>query len=310
MNGHTRSVLTVVAILVLTACSQEGRFDGTGKAFINVDGKVLTLAEFNELFDAFRMDYDSPRAEEDLRQVRAAFLLQLVEEMIILRRAEELGLKVSEAEKTQAIDEIRRSYGTEGFDEIFIRQAVPRLTWEKRLGMQLLINKVIHADLGPRISVEPEDLSTYLKARAKQEETGPRIRAQQILVSSREEAERIRREILDGGDFSDLAQRHSQAPEGVRSGDMGYLAPGDLPEVLEKAVFALDEGEVSDVISSPYGYHVFKVLQKGQVDGLDTDFQLEKAGKVIRRQKLEAAYRPWLDELRTRYKITVNNEMM
>jgi parvulin-like peptidyl-prolyl isomerase len=193
---------------------------------------------------------------------------------------------------------------------MFIRQAVSRPTWEKRLKMQLLINKVIQADLGPRISVEPEDLSTYLKARAKRDETGSRVRIEQILVSSREEAKRIRREILDGEDFSGLAQRHSQAPEGIRGGDMGYLAPGDLPEALEKAVFALDEGEVSAVISSPYGYHIFKVLEKGPADGLDADFRLEKARKEIRRQKLEAAYRPWLDELRTRYKITVNNEMM
>ena len=91
---------------------------------------------------------------------------------------------------------------------------------------------------------------------------------------------------------------------------MGYVARGDLPEEMEKAIFSLKEGEVSPVVSSSYGYHLFKVIQKGPDDDEGTQHWLDEARGEIKRQKLEAAYRTWLDELRSKYKITVNDEMM
>jgi parvulin-like peptidyl-prolyl isomerase len=120
----------------------------------------------------------------------------------------------------------------------------------------------------------------------------------------------IRRAVERGEDFSDLAQRHSTAPESSKGGDMGYVGRGDLPEEMEKAIFSLKEGEVSPVVSSPYGYHLFKVIQNGPEEGEETQYWLDQARAEIKRQKLEAAYRTWLDELRSKYKITVNDEMM
>jgi len=305
-----KSAVGLVLVLALFACNRENQFDRAGKAFINVDGKVVTLAEFNELFEIFRMDYEPTGDENGLREARATFLLQLVEELIILRRAEELGLDVSKDELERAVETMEASYGKEGLEEMFIKKAVSADTWKKRLRMQLLVDKVIEKDLASQISVDPKDIRAYRDSHHPPDEEALWVRARQILVPTQEEARALLKEIKAGKNFAELAKSHSEAPEAAQGGDLGYLRHGDLPEELEEAVFSLEEGEVSPIIHSAYGHHIFKVVQRLQKDAVEADHWLDKAKAAIKHRKLEAAYRPWLDKLRARYKIVVNDEMM
>jgi parvulin-like peptidyl-prolyl isomerase len=193
---------------------------------------------------------------------------------------------------------------------MFIKRAVSPDTWKKRLEMQLLIDKVIEKDLGEQISVSPQEIKAYHDRRYETPTEIPQVRVRQILLPTKEKATEIRLAIDKGEDFSDLARRHSTAPESSKGGDMGYIAQGDLPEEMEKAIFSMKEGEVSPVVSSSYGYHLFKVIQKMPDEDEGTQHWLDKARAEIKRQKLETAYRTWLDELRSKYRITVNDEMM
>jgi len=305
-----RIALVLPSVLLLMACAGETQFDNAGKPFINVDGKVLTLSEFNELFEAFRMDWEPAGKAGDLRETRAAFLLQLVEELIILRRAEELGLEISQSELDSAMKTMRASYGEDGLEEMFIKKAVSPDTWKKRLKMQLLVDKVIDTDLAQKISVDPEDIRAYHEKHDHPDGQTLQVRVRQILVPTKEQADALLKELKGGADFADLARRHSQAPESAHGGDMGYVYRGDLPEALEESVFSVPEGQISRIIRSSYGYHIFKVVQRVEKDAIEADHWLNEAKAAVKRKKLEAAYRPWLDKLRARYKIVVNDEMM
>jgi parvulin-like peptidyl-prolyl isomerase len=302
--------LVLASILLLMACAGESQFDNAGKPFINVDGKVITLSEFNELFEAFRMDWEPTGQAGDLRETRAAFLLQLVEELIILRRGEELGLEISQSELDAAMETMRASYGEDGLAEMFIKKAVSPDTWKRRLKMQLLVDKVIETDLAQKISVEPKDIRAYHEKHDPPGGKTRQIRVRQILVPTKAQADRILKELKGGADFAEVARRRSQAPEAAQGGDMGYVCRGDLPEDLEESVFSLPEGQISPIIPSSYGYHIFKVVQRVEKEAIEADHWLNKAKAAVKRKKLEAAYRPWLDKLRARYKIVVNDEIM
>jgi dolichyl-diphosphooligosaccharide--protein glycosyltransferase len=89
------------------------------------------------------------------------------------------------------------------------------------------------------------------------------IRAEHILVNSSEEAERLLEEIKDGADFKRLAKRYSSDKgSAVRGGDVGWFKRGTMVKEFEEAAFALGVGEVSDVVRSPFGYHIIRVTGK------------------------------------------------
>jgi parvulin-like peptidyl-prolyl isomerase len=80
-------------------------------------------------------------------------------------------------------------------------------------------------------------------------------------VDSELEATRVRDRLDAGESFLELSREVSRAPNAGNGGDVGILARGTLPESLDTVVFALSEGEVSEPVASPSGYHIFQVLE-------------------------------------------------
>jgi parvulin-like peptidyl-prolyl isomerase len=312
MKSHQRTATLVAVFLSISGCSSGNGPGPEDKPIVQVDGQVLTLAEFNQFFAPLGMDVS--RGGEDGRplqeEARLRFLLEMVEEMIILRRAEELGLYVSSQELEGAVGQIERGYREKDLKEIFVKQAVSSETWKERLRRRLLVEKVIQKDLLDNISVEPEEIREYYNRHHEEWSPAERIRAYQIVVFSEDEANRLLARLKEGEDFAALARLSSRAPEADRGGDMGYVARGELPECIEDPLFALEEDTLSPVIKTPYGYHILQVVEKRAADEPLIDQWTERIKGRIREEKLEVAYGPWLADLKSRYSIVVHKEMI
>ncbi|MGD8440872.1 MAG: peptidylprolyl isomerase [Holophagae bacterium] len=133
----------------------------------------------------------------------------------------------------------------------------------------------------------PSDDAVAAALDAENAETRPaRARVRQMLLSSLEEAENARRQLDDGADFVELSRRVSRAPNADVGGDLGLLTQGGLSDDLDSVIFALDEGEISDPVQGPSGYHIFQVLEVVP-PGLPPRAELEP--EVRRRLTEEAA---------------------
>jgi peptidyl-prolyl cis-trans isomerase D len=77
--------------------------------------------------------------------------------------------------------------------------------------------------------------------------------------AARERADRIVKEARGGKDFADLAKRESDDPTAAKGGDAGWIAQGQMMPAVEKSVFSLRKGEISDALETPIGFQIFKV---------------------------------------------------
>lgn len=68
----------------------------------------------------------------------------------------------------------------------------------------------------------------------------------------------MKAEIADGADFADLARKNSDCPSGAEGGDLGKFPRGAMVPEFDKAAFALEPGQVSDVIETAFGYHLIQ----------------------------------------------------
>ena len=82
-------------------------------------------------------------------------------EMIVLERAEELGLSISSEEINKAVKEIKDDYPEDTFEKAFLESAVSYESWEARLKNRLLMQKVIDNELNNHIVITPEDIASY-----------------------------------------------------------------------------------------------------------------------------------------------------
>ena len=87
------------------------------------------------------------------------------------------------------------------------------------------------------------------------------VHARHILVETEAEAKDVAERLKKGQDFATLAKEKSKDP-GAEGGDLGFFTRGQMVKPFEEAAFALDVGQISDPVQSPFGWHVIKVEEK------------------------------------------------
>jgi peptidyl-prolyl cis-trans isomerase C len=86
--------------------------------------------------------------------------------------------------------------------------------------------------------------------------------ARHILVKTAEEGERIKQEIAAGGDFAELARKHSSCPSGRSGGDLGSFGKGQMVKEFEDVCFTAPVGEVQGPVKTQFGYHLIEVTKR------------------------------------------------
>lgn len=89
------------------------------------------------------------------------------------------------------------------------------------------------------------------------------VRASHILVKTRSEAVKIRKEIVNGDiSFEDAAEKYSLCPSSVNGGDLGYFKRGQMVQPFSDVAFDLKVGQISDPVGTKFGWHLIKVVDK------------------------------------------------
>lgn len=164
---------------------------------IRTERQTITLAQFNRAFEAARIAYSDDRSvdSETIDHARMRLLDQMTEELVIDRRAGELGIVLSDAELETAIQEIKKDYPEDEFEQMLLESAIPFTLWKDRLRVRLLMEKVVDRELVQMVEITTQDIEAYYKAHeadfAGQDKTPPEMDLNRHIV------DRIRREKVE-----------------------------------------------------------------------------------------------------------------
>ena len=87
-------------------------------------------------------------------------------------------------------------------------------------------------------------------------------KARHILVSSKEECEKLKQAINEGQSFAEVAQKHSQCPSGKNGGDLGEFSQGQMVPEFDKVVFNDELNVVHGPVQTQFGYHLLEVTSR------------------------------------------------
>jgi len=136
------------------------------------------------------------------------------------------------------------------------------------------------------------------------------VHVAQIVAPTREKADGVLRRLQAGEDFGRIAQEVSTGPEAAKGGDLGVFTRGVMPEAFDRVVFTLPEGKASQVVRSPYGFHVFKVIKKDKGRWIEFADVKDKIKLDLMKVKEEKEFRKWLDRLKAEAKIRIDQERL
>jgi len=183
--------------------------------------------------------------------IRSQMLDEYLKRWLVLDEAARMGLSVTSAEIEQSAQ-----------DNPQMKSSVATAATREEMARDLLVEKYYRQIALRDVRVSPEEVQQYIEKNQSRLTDRPGFLVREIRVQSREESDRLHREVIEGHrDFASIARLHSDAPNAEQNGLTRY-DDGQLPDVLERAVQQLRPGDVSPVIESNYGFHIFKLEQR------------------------------------------------
>jgi len=180
--------------------------------------------------------------------------------------------------------------------------------WKSALKKGLKIRKLMVLEVDSRIKITDEETKSYFDEHAEKFKWPERVRAGQIMVEDEATAEKIRKKLLSKEDFAKIAREFSRSPDAAVGGDLGYFSRGQMPPEFESVVFELKVGQVSDVIKSIYGFHLFKIMAKEKPRAMKYEDALGRIREILLAEKREKEFKNWLAEIKKELNIVVDTE--
>ncbi len=206
---------------------------------------------------------------------------QVLERMIVDRAqvqfARDSGLRIDDIQLERAIGAIAAENGLTPLQlrDRLNRQGIDFDQFREEVRGQMVRQRLREREIDSQVQISDADVDAFLAARADGGTTaGTELQVAQILLrlpegASAEEIERQRlraeeivRQLQAGADFGRLAAAFSDAPEAMTGGTLGWRTPDRLPQLFVDAVQPLNPGGVSQVLRSPAGFHVLRLVDR------------------------------------------------
>lgn len=210
---------------------------------------------------------------------------QVLEKMIVdkLQRqlAEKAGVNVSEEMLQSSVTEIarRNNMNAQDFRIELERQGISYKSFLDNIRNEIIINQLRAREIGGRIKVSEREIDHYLETQGNPGVESAQYHLGHILIAVKDSAspEEIQRaqnkaenlvmNLRTGRDFTQTAMSQSDDDNALKGGDLGWRSMGDIPTLFIDAVKTMKQGDVSEPIRSPSGYHIIKVLEtRGGID--------------------------------------------
>lgn len=279
------------AALVLFACAAAGvRADVVEQVLVKVNGEILTKTDLEQLqVTALKASHPNVTAE-DLRnddtlrkllnEVTPRVIINAVDEMLLVQRGRELGLKMSDEQFNQILANIRKENkldSEEKFQEALKQEGLSIAGLRKAFEKQMLINRVQQQDVYSRISISEEESRAYYDAHLAEFLTNETVTLREIFVraapttpaegtdaaqaaqaAALARIQQVRERALKE-DFATVAGEVSDAPSKANGGLIGPLSVEELNPDIQKVVAGLTVGQVGEPIDAGNGYRLLKV---------------------------------------------------
>jgi len=283
-----------------------------------VNGQDLTKAEFDRMIQRMEAAEGRPIPAENRDEILRGAIDRLVVYTLLQQESRKRGISVADAEIDARMAELRSKFPTQAaFDQALKQRGwtVESLRQDARVDMT--VSKLMDAETaalpGPS-DLEAKDFYDKNPDRFKQDEA---VRASHILIKvgpdadaaakkrARAEIDACLKQAKAGADFAKLAQEHSQDGSAAQGGDLNYFAKGQMVPAFDKVAFELKPGQISDIVTTQFGYHIIKVVD--HKPGRVVSFE-ESSGQIklfLGEEKKKQHGQTFIDELKKKSKIEV-----
>jgi peptidyl-prolyl cis-trans isomerase SurA len=242
-----------------------------------VNDEVLTSNDLNERVQLVirqlqRQGGQLPSADALQRQI----LERMINDLVQVQMAKESGIKVDDATLDRTIDRISKenNLSLEDFRKALERDGIRYPRFREDIRNEILLARLREREVENAVVVTDAEVDTEMAREAKEATGDSEYRLAHVLVlvpaqANNDQIEQRRRralvalsELRRGASFAQVAATYSDSPDATQGGILGWRPSGRLPTLFLESLERMQPGEVSDILRSPNGFHIVKLLEK------------------------------------------------
>jgi len=278
---------------------------------VTVNGKTFTKADVEKKMGEIAQQFGGqvpPGAEP---QVAQQALDRLVDEELLLKAAIDEGVTASDEEIQQQYDTFAgRAPSPEEFTTALTSMGFTEESFRAELAKNLKFEKLLTSKLSTAEAVTDADVEVYYNENQEQFQVQEQVQASHILINSAADdtpeakaekqgkLEGLKAELEGGADFAALAGEHSDCPSKAKGGDLGLFTRDRMVKPFSDTAFAMEVGQVSDVVETQFGYHLIKLTKKQPASTRPLDEVKSQVEAFLDRQNKETAFNTYIESLR------------
>jgi peptidyl-prolyl cis-trans isomerase SurA len=242
-----------------------------------VNDEVITQNDLNDRVNLVvrqiqRQGGQLPAADALSRQI----LERMINDLVQVQHAKETGVRVDDATLDRTIERIAQenNLSPADFRVALERDGIRFSRFREDIRNEILVARLREREVENAVVVTDAEVETEIAREARENTGDSEYRLSHVLVlvppqASPEQIEQRRRrallalsELRRGSNFAQVAATYSDAPDALQGGNLGWRASGRLPALFLDAIEKLQPNEVSDILRSPNGFHIIKLLEK------------------------------------------------
>lgn len=292
-----------------------------------VDGVKLTEGDITQQIERWKASMGNRIPPEQLPQVIEQARRQIVEQFVVktllTQAAGAAAIEVNDKDVDEALGEIKERL-PEGMslDEILKRENITLVELRSNLVSEIRIKKLVESRTDQQTAPTEDEIKSFYESRKESFQQPESVHARHILIKSelnddeaaraakKVKAEDVRKKLLEGADFAELARTESDCPSAERGGDLGSFPRGQMVPAFEEAAFSQATNVIGPVVETVFGYHIIQVLDRTAASTQQLDQAREKIVTFLKRQKSQEAFWKYIEELKSKAKITLAEENM
>ncbi|HVP54765.1 MAG TPA: SurA N-terminal domain-containing protein [Candidatus Eisenbacteria bacterium] len=322
---NTAIILILTTALLLLAVAGCNKTKETEGVMATVNGRKILRTEVDKYYNNQTADAPQKPTDEQADTLRLNILKQLVDNEILMQRAEKLGLLATDDEVNAKLAEIKAPFSQQEFDKRLADRSITLADFKADLRRSITVDKVINKEITSKINISDEDITNYYNQhKAEFNLIEPQYHLAQILVTTqanpqarnvvnkaqseadaRKKIQMIENRLDSGEDFASVAMNFSEQPETAQNGgDLGFVPESSLKgdKAAFDAINKLKPGQYTGVllVGDPnshqlFGFRIVKLISKeaaGQRELQDPRVQqaIREQLRDRKEQLLKAAY--------------------
>ncbi|MDQ2776809.1 MAG: SurA N-terminal domain-containing protein [Acidobacteriota bacterium] len=283
MRRYVLLALCAASVMTLAGCKKSVSSDVAA----SVNGRPVKYPELDRIIAAQFPNTPLKANDDQTTELHLETLRTLIDQEIMLQRAEKEGLLASDGDVDAKYNELKAPYTQEEFQKLLAQRKMSSEEFRAQVRRELSVQKLFNKEIGSHISISDAEVTAFYNAnKANYNLAENRIRLAQILVTptpdpdvhnlkndkaqndeqARNKIQMIELRLRQGEDFAAIAQNYSEDPKyGPNGGDLGYIPESALDKTnpeLRKAILNMIPGQVSPVLHTAEGYRILKLLSR------------------------------------------------